>query len=36
MKLSFFLSAGATFLLAAAAADEPVGTPLNLIHAIEY
>jgi hypothetical protein len=36
MKLSFFLSASATFLLAAAAADEPVGTSTNHIHAIEY
>jgi len=36
MKLSFFLSGRAIFLLAAAAADEPVGTPTSHIHAIEY
>lgn len=36
MKLSLYLSAGATFLLAAADPDEPVRTSKSYSHAIEY
>jgi len=36
MKLSLYLSASATFLLAAAAPDEPVRTSESYTHAIEY